>query len=380
MIRHLALGLIVFASLATVRPAQAATSVVKQIRSMAAVGDDLGIRVLLRKTFKEKISLEDWGEINKVLNQRPNVGFDVLIAWYRQNSVRTFLALPENREVSEKLEQADDLMLKNDFQGAFSLYQQAGQVMKRNGKVIRRVQLQLYFNILHSMGRALYGMKDWDQALEVYGWIPPTYFQARQIMFEKMWAAFRAGKLDRALGAVASQQSAFYSRYLEPESYLIKIYILKKLCRDRELSLTVASIKRYLELLKTGKISSVEWARNDLLRMSLANLIIKGDTQPAFGISREERLQEKRKIKSYLDYKFSMDKRRLISSLEKVLGYAVIAANTDQQALAKVTDLPPSSELEKAGNEYWPGSYEEWVDEIGSHVFIGDSQCKAKSN
>lgn len=378
--RFIILSLLILGSAAFVQTAAAGSSAtIVQLRAMAKVKDDLGARILFRKAMGEKLSLADWNEGERILTLRPNIGYDVVIAWGRHSSARPLLALPENGEINRKISEADELALKNQFSSAFNLYQDVARTIKmRNGNKISRIQAQLYFHVLQQMGRTLYGMKKFDESLEVYSWIPPTYYQTRQVMFEKMWAAFRAHRLDQALGAVASQQSAFYSKYLDPESYLIKIYILKRLCRDQELNLTVTSIKNYLTLLRSNKFSSLEWAKSDLLRMSLANLLVKGSLSANLNISAADRITEKRKIKKYLDDKFAGDKPRLIASLEKVLGYAAIAASIDQKALAKITDLPSSSVLEKQGNEYWPGADEQWVDEIGSHVFIGDSQCKQK--
>jgi hypothetical protein len=216
--------------------------------------------------------------------------------------------------------------------------------------------------------------------LEVYAWIPPVYAQTRQIMFEKMWAAFRAGKYDIALGAIASQQSAFFSRYLDPESYLIKIYILKRLCREQELKATIDSIRFYMKELKSGSFTYLDWARGDLTRMSLAKLLENNERNHDLirydVISEAERREEKKKILAYLQKKFSEEKTRLEMQLEKVLGYAAIAVTQQQKLLSQVKSLPESKVLEAQGYELWPASTgEEWTDEIGSHVFIGESQC-----
>ena len=74
--------------------------------------------------------------------------------------------------------------------------------------------------------------------------------------------------------------------------------------------------------------------------------------------------------------KFLEEKTRIEMQLEKVLGYAAIAVTQEQKLLSQVKSLPESSVLEAQGYELWPaGTGEEWTDEIGSHVFIGESQC-----
>lgn len=361
-------------------------ALVKEAQSMAQAQDDIGLRVYLRKNFKRKFAASDWHQVRLALQKRPNIGFDVLRAWDMQVSIQGSSFEREALKVAKNLDKADAYMVTKNFSEAFALYQRVAKYLKsQSGGRIRRDNQQLYLNILHQMGRALYAMKKYDQAIEVYSWIPPVYSQIRQVMFEKMWSGFLAGKYDVALGSIASQQSEFFSRYLNPESYLIKIYILKRLCRNEEVRATIASIKTYLTLLKSGQIDELEWAKNDLFRMSLAKLLMDDaeaknkPPQQLQYVSAAEREEEKRRIKTYLARKFKEEKSALIQSLEKTLGYAALAMSEEQKLLSKVNSLPESDILEAKGYEIWPAhSSEEWTDEIGSHYFIGDSQCSQK--
>ena len=359
----------------------AEANLVSQLRDLEAAGDDMGMRVLIRKNFKKKLNISEWSQIRGILSRRPNVGFDVVRAWDNQLTLKGTSLEKDALKVYKALERADTLALNEQFEEAFTVYQQvAAYIKKSNGGRITRSLNQLYLNVLHQMGRTLYATKRFNDALEVYSWIPPVYAQTRQIMFEKMWAAFRGGKYDIALGAIASQQSEFFSRYLDPESYLIKIYILKRLCREKELKATVDAIRFYMKELKTGTFTYIDWARGDLTRMSLAKLL----TDDEKNISKvridlvnfSERTEEKKKIQAYLQKKFLEEKTRIELQLEKVLGYSAIAVTQEQKLLSQVKSLPESSVLEAQGYELWPASTgEEWTDEIGSHVFIGESQC-----
>lgn len=360
----------------------AEANLVSNVQSLEEVGDDLGIRVLLRKNFRSKLTTSDWAKIRAVLSRRPNVGFDVVKAWDNQVSLRGTVLDKEANKVTAALEKADALMLAEKFEAAFTQYQVVAKYIKKsNNNRITRSLNQLYLNVLHQMARALYSAGRFQESLDVYAWIPPVYSQTRQVMFEKMWTAFRAGRIDLALGAIASQQSEFFSKYLDPESYLIKIYLLKRLCREREFKTTIESVRDYLQELKSGEFTYMDWARADLSRMSLAKLLQEdeknGDKILLDLVSQEDREVERKKIRAYLQKKFSEQKKRLELQLTKVLGYGTIAITQEQRQLSQVKSLPESRILEAQGFELWPaGTGEEWTDEIGSHVFIGESQCK----
>ena len=233
------------------------------------------------------------------------------------------------------------------------------------------------------MARTLYAQKRFKEAVDVYTWIPPVYPQIRQVLFEKMWASFRAGKYDMALGAIASQQSGFFSEFLHPESYLLKIYIFKRLCRKRDLAFTIEAIKNYLVSLRNGKFNYLEWAKSDLYYMSLAQLLESEKTNSKSQlqlVTQKERDEEIKRVAESLKIRFKAYRPTLQAQLERVYGYASLALNNDQEFLKPLSDLPEPKVLEKKGYELWPASdAEEWLDEIGSHVYIGSSQCKMDS-
>lgn len=359
----------------------AKASLASDLKELEAASDDIGLRVIIRKNFKKKLTLSEWSLIRSILTRRPNVGFDVVRAWDNQISLKNTNLDKDAEKVDSALNKADNLMQEEQYEKAFIQYQTVAKYIKSsNGGRITRALSQLYLNVLHQMARALYSQRRFDDALEVYSWIPPVYSQIRQVMFEKMWTAFRANKVDIALGAIASQQSEFFSRYLDPESYLIKIYLLKKLCREDELKLTVRSIQQYLKDLRSEKFTYMDWARADLSRMSLAKLLEESDLNPKLKtniVSDSERDIEKRKIQNYLQRRFKVHKPRLEKQLERVLGYAALALTQDQKLIGKVKTLPESSVLESQGYELWPAkTAEEWTDEIGSHIFIGETNCQ----
>jgi hypothetical protein len=356
-------------------------SLLKNLETLEKNSDDLGIRIMIRKFFKKKLTVKEWFEIRKILVRRPKIGFDAIAAWDRQLSLKATVLEKESETVFKFLEKADDFSLNREFEKSFEMYQRAAKYLRTSNKGrIPKGNQQIYLNILHQMARTLYAQKRFKESMEVYTWIPPVYPQIRQVLFEKMWASFRAGKYDMALGAIASQQSGFFSEYLHPESYLLKIYIFKRLCRKKDLAFTIDAIKNYLASLKSGKFDFLEWAKSDLYYMSLAQLLEseKNNSKAQLQlVSQKERDDEIKKVAESLKIRFKSYKPSLQAQLERVYGYASLALSNDQEFLKPLSDLPEAKVLEKKGFELWPaGDAEEWLDEIGSHVYIGSSECK----
>lgn len=373
------LGLLLCASASELR----AQSLLKSIETLEKNSDDIGIRIMIRKFFKKKLTVKEWFEIRKILIRRPKVGFDAIAAWDRQLSLRASVLEKESDTVFKFLEKADDLALNKEFDKSFEMYQRAARYLRTSNKGrIPKGNQQIYLNILHQMARTLYAQKRFKESMEVYTWIPPVYPQIRQVLFEKMWASFRAGKYDMALGAIASQQSGFFSEFLHPESYLLKIYIFKRLCRKKDLAFTIEAIKNYLSSLKNGKFNYMEWAKSDLYYMSLAQMLESEKNAKAQLqlVSQKERDDEVRRVAESLKIRFKSYKPTLQAQLERVYGYASLALSNDQEFLKPLSDLPEAKVLEKKGFELWPaGDAEEWLDEIGSHVYIGSSECKTET-
>jgi len=359
-------------------PAFAESEFISQMHTLEKAGDVLGMRILIKKNYKKKLSLRDWDDVRKILKRNYSIGYDAMIAWDRQLSITATILAPERDQYQKVLEEADRMMFEKKFDLAFEKYQSVAQDTKKSSNnKIEKNNFQFYFNVLHQMGRALYGMKKFSEAAEVYTWISPSYFLIRQVMFEKMWAAFRAERYDMALGAIASQNSAYFSRYLDPESYLVKIYILKRLCRQQELKSTLKEIGRYKEELKSNKIPLKSWAKTDMFRFSIIELIDEPTKEATLAlVSSEERLAEKKRIIEQMKAKYVQEKPGILSQLDKIYGYGLLAVSEGQKMLSKISELPSSKEIEKKGSEFWPAdSAEEWFDEVGSHVFIGESQC-----
>ncbi len=349
-----------------------------RLLALESAKDDLGIRVLLREYFKRPISYKEWKLARIVLGRRPSAGFDLVMAWDRHPSIKRYSS--KTIKTIKALDKADQLMLSKQFDSAFKLYQNIARYFRAQSKGgIKRSNIQFYYSVLHSMARALYGGNHLKEALEVYSWIPASYYQIQQVLFEKMWAGFRAKRYDITLGAIASQRSAFFSDYLEPETYLVQIYTLKRLCRKEQAQAALDSLKKFYKALQSGTFTYLDWARRDLYWSSLQLLTERKskDTERLDIVSEAQREGEIKKITDRLQKQYRMNRPTLMESLRLVIGYSTLA-NKNDKIIGRVNELEDPETLRAEGLEWWPAQdTEEWLDEIGSHVFVGKSLCVA---
>ncbi|MBU6154166.1 MAG: hypothetical protein KGP28_07675 [Bdellovibrionales bacterium] len=341
-----------------------------QAKKLIFAKDFLGFRVFVRKAYPQKMSHSEWFEIKNLISQNcDRVGYDLISFWNARNS-------SGKSEIDLQLEKADTLMLAGRFEEAFT---EAQAVAKKLKVMIRsrpdaRIILPYVF---HTMGRALYGARRFDESMEVYQWINTAYPHIRQVLFEKMWAAFKAGRVDIALGAIASQRSGYFSTYLPTESYLIQTYLFKRLCRDDDLNQVNAEMKNYEEKLSKGTIK--DWVNKDITT-SLLYQLSQSKPKPTdlIGIvSLADRLNEQKEITDALNRVYEKQKPVILSDLKTILAYAHLAKVSDTSAVLKpVQSLKSRDDLLKMDLEVWPAdSSEEWLDEIGKHVLIGESLC-----
>lgn len=357
--------------------AATARSLINILNSRRNQLDALSKRIILKDIAKLKVTRKEWYEVRTYLLNNPQMGYDLIYKWER---VRPEDKIDKKEEsFNEKIDEADSLMLAEKFEESFAIFQNLALQVKKEIRKGRRENWYLYNSLLHSMARALYGAKRFDESLEVYRWISMDYPRLRQTLFEKMWAGFRAGRLDHALGAIASQQSTYFSHYLEPETYLVKIYIFKKLCREND----VKGLRREIEILRDRITKDSknrfyeEWAQADIEYRSLYNLTrLPISVQEQEPVSTARRKKEQTQIDGSLKRRYTREKIRLKEQFEKVLAYSDIAIGTKDFSFLSHQKLD-REELMARGDEIWPvEDAEDWVDEMGGHLFIGESRCK----
>lgn len=355
---------------------------ISKAQALAAAKDYLGLRIQLINSYNNPVLYKDWLKFRRLIYDTPQVGYDIIFAWDQHKRITGMSEDATEQIVEKAIKKAEELLTERNYVKAFELYQLAATRIKKSYRSkVGKENRNIYYWLLHQMGRTLYSSGNYDQALEVYNWIPTRYYQFRQVQFEKMWTAFRLNKLDIAMGSIISQQSAYYSRYIEPESYLVKLYILQKLCDQRQVTRVIKDIDNYITQIRSKKLRLSEWAKNDLYDYSISLLTRVSETEGLTSlIPIQERIEQKNKILKKLNAKFTDDQLRIERDLNKVKGYALLMRFDIGEELEKVTSLPTSDVLASQGLEYWPTSKnEEWVDEAGQYFYNGESKCKKKT-
>lgn len=341
--------------------------------------DPLSKRILVKELAKKKLEYKTWNNIRVYLLKNPQLGYDLVYKW---DKIRP-KDVPEDQreaEINSKLDKADDLMLAEKFNAAFRLYQEVALEIKRDLKKGKIENNFLYESSVHSMARALFGASRYTDAIEVYNWISSDYPRFRQVLFEKMWAAFRGGRLDTALGAIASQQSSYFANYIEPETYLVKIYIFKKFCLDDDVKYLRKEIDEVKKKIETNNVNFYnDWVRSDIELQSIHNLTsILPNANTRGTIKPIDRKKEIDMISGLLKNKFEVDIKRIKKDLENITAYSFIALGSKDFEFVKHKEFNREALLAQ-GDEIWPAfDSEDWVDEMGGHTFIGDSLCLSK--
>ena len=348
--------------------------VAKRMAELAADQDDMGLRIVAKKALEAGMAREAWAAGRAALMSRPGVGWDVLVAWdgKRPSSSRSEI------EVDELVATGDRLTKEKKFAEAFAKYQGAAKLIKATLRERAPANDLLYASVLHGMARSLYGARRFADALEVYRWISPPYPFFRQTLFERSWAAFRAGRADLALGALASQHSSYFSLYPLPEAYLVQAYVYRRLCRRHDLATSARSARAFAAKLARGAYGVEQWARGEIETLAYVELIRQpdGERDDELGLAPTTRAQERMALGRELKRRFQEQKPQLEKAIKAVLAltkHGLAAASTDLAPIGR--SVSDQREL-KREIESWPvENGEDWLDEQGLHVFAGRSQC-----
>lgn len=378
-LKFLCLVAIFFVSLPTKAETDVTTAILNRF---VDAKDYMGLRVYLRKLSKTKrLDEREWIDTRSfIINNVSKTGYDILYSWDKL-SPRGL----ESRRVAairKYLSTADALMLEKNFNDAFETYQKVAQSLKADidgkDKTMSESASILYPYVLEGMARSLYGIGRFAESTEVFGWIPISYPRYRRALFESMWASFQAGRADDALGRIASQFSSFFTEFHYPESYLMRAYIYKKLCRNDELSLVIKKMKTLREEVKSGRFTWKDWARTDIEGFVFGKILEAQPKNLVDLVSEDERNLERRSIERALKGAFKTEKELWLNSMETAIAYARLSTGASSQ-LKPIRHLPSREALFKAKLEIWPAQdKEEWIDEIGTHRFVGESKCASR--
>lgn len=347
-----------------------------EIFRLVSNNDMLGARVLVFRMSRMAMDARQWREIRELLLRDRRVGWDAIRRWDQADPVAN-----RQQKIDVVLEAADKLMQERNFEAAFISYQKVARALKTEMSRGNAQNSDLYLSILHDMAQALYGAGRFKDSFTVYEWIPATYPAYREVLFERMWAAFRVGRIDAANGAIASQYSTYFGEILEPEAYLVQIYLYKKMCRGSDLRLVLRRIDSLRQRLENGAITLGDWARTDFQARVLLPLAAQREQTTSSLVSIEERDSERVRIQGAVQVRFEKSRKRLLTELDRARAFADLAFASTSRDLPLIRKLPSNEELLRSGLEMWPvESGEDWVDELGHHVFIGESQCGKSSS
>lgn len=334
----------------------------------------LQARALIKNYNLRKLSYDQWFELRQKFHRNYRLGWDLLLYW--DQKVPPPIKKPMHG-INRLQKRADKHFEAGRFLTAARFYQKAAQLIRGKKKEISNDNRLLYFSVLHSLARSLYGAGQFKEALTVYGWISPIYPRFKQTLVEKTWAAFMAEDLSFISGSVVSQYSSYFGGFIEPEIYLIQIYLYKLLCREEDLNTALENLRMFRSGLAKRELSAMNWAKSNF------------DTLPYVGLVREEGItgddllskelieQEQQSIRKWIHQQYESERKQLLVEAGKAQAYAVIALSITKKELAPVEKLPPQDELLKSGLELWPvEDAEDWLDEVGLHRFIGKSQCQ----
>lgn len=364
---------------APVKPGQR----IQTLYDMIEKQDYLGARILIKKARRPGIRLSEWYRIREILFRTPQVGNDVIFNWVRKKAPAKAgkgAAFDPDRALRE----ADELANAGKYRLAIPRYQEIAKWLKRRKQAFRTTRSNvdlLYPYVLHALARAFFAERRFTEALEVYSWLDPDYPRFRQVLFERMWAYFKSGRVDLALGAIASQRSEYFSKYLEPETYIIQVYLFKALCRTDDLKQVMLEIDEFKESLKNGKYNQAEWAKSDLDSRAMLNLTEQKVAVESPWVTPAERASEQALIAKNLQSMYQFQRKRLWSDLTLVQAYSQLAITPGMASILKPIERLPSREaLFRSNLEIWPAdSAEVWIDEVGQHRFIGESLCAKKN-
>lgn len=340
--------------------------------------DYLGLRVYLKKQLAGSLKPSDWSRIQYFILQHPSeVGYDLLYAWERRIPRTTKTS--RSQAVANALDRADALMLQKNFTRALSLYQRVARALKSE-MAVKDPQTALsaersYPYVLEEIGRCLYALKRFDEAYEVFSWIPPSFPRYRRVLFEQMWASFMAGRIELTIGRLASQFSPFFTPYHYPDAYLMEVYVYKKLCRDADLKVTLQRMKQLRDEVISGHFTWRDWMQSDVEGIVLRKILESSPRTAVNLVTAQERAQERAYIQTALERAFQKDRTKWLQNMELATAFAELST-IKSTALKPLAKLPSRQELYRQKLEIWPvDKREEWIDEMGSHRFAGESQC-----
>ncbi|NDD91958.1 hypothetical protein EBZ37_07730, partial [bacterium] len=285
---------------------------------MIEVDDRLGARIRVKELSSNGLDYLSFKWIESQVLKHPEWGED-LLAFNLENVASSISGL-EAGFAQQELEQADSEMLNKRFSEAAQRYRgvlQSKALKDSGSNTVNYVRM--------AYARALYSQGKFEESYLEARKITAQFARYRHVLFFRMWAAFRAGRIEIALGEVANQRSLFFAPYMEPESYLLLTYLLKRLCRESEVSDVMKNAELFLESLKSGDFGFKDWAKMEVGSAIYLSLLESSD-RPEFESKRNSRrMKERESISKLLQASFQRKKKQWIEELPRVIAYSRLA-------------------------------------------------------
>lgn len=334
-------------------------------KDLASLEEDLknfkliSAREMLSYMQLTRLSKEEWLKLRDVIHRYPRIGLDVMLKFDQ------YSPFGENK-VDKLIKQADKLMMDKKFRQAAFGYQEILKFITKNKKFKNGRNKQLYWSLIHSLARAFYALKQYDDAFIVYKSIPNTYPFFKQVQFELMWNNYMNDKLEFALGSIASMSTENFSKILEPEVYLVQYYIYKRLCRTKDAEFVKKRVLRLQKALQDVELPLGSWIKKDVVTLMYKQILNSGELNN----------EETSKLKSILESEKNKDFDRMQKEIDLVTAHIELDSGSNTNLKLK-TNLIPAEEILGTQFEGWPyDEIENWPDEVGNYVYTQKDLCK----
>jgi hypothetical protein len=368
--------------------------------------DWLGLRVYIKKKLrgKNKLTPKSWRTLYETILRNPQIGYDFAY------NIGSLNPNEDTDVVSKTLDLAEELLLAGNAQEALNNYQRVAKSIRSRINPLKaklladersrekglksqqiraiekeiRILEEVYPFALHGMARSLYTLRSFQESYKVYSWIPLFYPRLQQTFFERTWSAFMSGDIANALGSIASQRSGFFGRLINTESFILEVYIYRRLCRYDSVRSVLDEMKSIQDGFRNKSITWYEWAQRDTYSLALRNLTDKKQESSASPehVTAQEKEAERQRLTRILSNRFEREKAAYLKSLDLAISYSTLAMiNQDSKLLKPVKNLGTRIDYLNSQKEIWPAEKgETWIDEMGRQIYGGDSLCATSNN
>jgi len=319
-----------------------------------------------------------WYSLREKFLADPLVGQDLRSLWDKLG--------PRNTEIQRTLEKRmrnTDEMLRNlDFRRAVVAL---GQMLKslvaakETSKLRYRDFKEYQGYLLVSLARALYGAGEFKKAAITYEAIKPGYYDFSQILVERIWANYRAGRNDWVLGDLASLMSGYFGKVSSPDVLIVGIYAAYEYCQNDLANFLRETYLKNLKLLRS-RSQFFDVHGGDPVLLTLRLTLDSSEFTEKFTdlYTKAEREAEKKVIAGFLIAETERRREGLRTRYETYLPYLASAPKIEKYLHKK--KLASRSEIFQGPfNVTRLVKAEIWSDEIGFLLFRPRNETTCKS-